>query len=153
MELVVRSALKSCGKKPPELVLLLKDHKKLKADGSHTSRPVCLASDSPNGPLTNVLSMVVDGISDSLKSTYEVKNTENVCKAIKQFNDTMKDNKIESVEDVQFVSLDAIALYPSLRLEEVCKIVYDMTMKSPVIIESLDWKEIGKYLAVKVNKW
>ena len=62
----MRSALVNKDVKPPDLVVLLKDHKESRQDGSKPTRPVCMARESPNGVLNNLLSDVADKIGDSL---------------------------------------------------------------------------------------
>ena len=42
-------------------------------------------------------------------------------------------------------------MYPRMRKEEIAKISFNMIRKSPVKIKSVKWREIAKYLRIKVS--
>ena len=47
--------------------------------------------------------------------------------------------------------MDATSLYPSLRIGEVCKILEEVIDDAPIKFEEVEYKEIGKYLIVKLT--
>ena len=42
------------------------------------------------------------------------------------------------------------ALYPSMTWEEIVCSVKEMIMRSPMIVENVNWREVGQFITVKV---
>ena len=64
---------------------------------------------------------------------------------IKEVNDKLKANLVgDEVEELMIMSMDVAALYPSLQVEEVVKIVEEMLMATELEIEDVEYKEAGK---------
>ena len=74
-----------------------------------------MASESPNGHLSELLSNLTDKIADSLGAETECKSTEDMCAAIADLNNILKN---ENIEDIEIGSMDACSLYLSLKVEE-----------------------------------
>ena len=111
-------------------------------------RPVCAASatSSINGPLSNIISMILNGLADEMdeKVKSECKSTEEMVAAIENANSK---NRLETV----VWSSDVKALYPSLKIKEVTEVVYSEFLTSDMNIE-VDLNELGLYLALILNK-
>ena len=67
--------------------------------------------------------------------------------AFEEFNDCDIGNK----EQFQIVSMDIKALHPSMRWQDIIKAIRELIENSDLIIENIDWHEIGKYLAVMLS--
>ena len=67
----INSAVKVTDTEAPNLTFLLKDHKKVQQGGNYPTRPLCLASRSPNGPLSNLLAGFCDRVSDAYEAETE----------------------------------------------------------------------------------
>ena len=144
----MNSALTTTNCKPPPLLILQKDHKKEDKDGRKPGRPVCLARNTPNEVLSDIVSELLDKVSDAAESTTECLNTEELCFKVREVNKKLKDID----EDIVLGSLDAKALYPSLRIKESMKIVTEMVEESDIDLTSTDWKSMMNYLAVKKSE-
>ena len=94
----VNNALVAKNVKPPDHVMLIKDHKANLEDGGKPTRPVCLAKDSPNGVLNNLLSDVADKIGDSLQLNSECVSTEDMGAQIGELNKRLIDEGMKDVE-------------------------------------------------------
>ena len=46
--------------------------------------------------------------------------------------------------------MDVKALYPSMKWSEIIKAVKEMILKSPMVIENVDWAAVARYIAVHV---
>ena len=126
---------------------MLKDHKPPRSDGSQPGRPLCLAKRAPNMVLGNLVSEVLERIADAEQNEHECINTEMLCREVQDANIRIKQNNV-SREDVVIGSLDAVALYPSLKLQETSDIIHNMVLQSEVDVRGLQWKELAKYLYI-----
>ena len=55
----------------------------------------------------------------------------------------------EGIEEECFVgSADLVVLYPCLDIDKVIKTVGEMTKKSEIILEGVNFEELGLYLAI-----
>ena len=54
--------------------------------------------------------------------------------------------------EVTIGSLDAIALYPSLKLDETINILTNVILKSKLEFEGIEWQELSKYLAIVCSR-
>ena len=48
------------------------------------------------------------------------------------------------------ISIDVQALYPSMTWEEIVCSVKEMIMRSLMIVENVNWREVGEFIAVNV---
>ena len=83
-------ALLSHDLQPPPLTILVKDHKKLREDGSRPGRPLCLAREAPNMNLGNLISDVLRRVSDSYESPTECISSEMMCQGIRDANSKIR---------------------------------------------------------------
>ena len=134
--------------------ILIKDHKKFRDDGTLPGRPLCLASSSPNGILADLVSNLADRFSDAAEAETECDSTEEMCRGIeianRKVHDMFGDNTIQNTTNNTVVlgSMDAIALYPSLRLDQALAICLEMALETDLTVKGADWREMMKYIAV-----
>ena len=125
----------------PPIYGLRKDHKKVEDETKGPPlRPVCSATSAYNSKLAHLMNKVLiqiwKGEEENCASTEEL---------LAEFD---KLNK-EGIPEKAFIgSADVVALYPSLDIKEVTRVVGEMIEESNVEIEGVDYNEIGMYLAV-----
>ena len=85
----VQSAAKSTLSSIPPLAILLKDHK---PGPDKPVRPLCRSAESPNGPLSELTSDVMNIVANELNSRQltEVKSTEEMCSILDSINDRVQ---------------------------------------------------------------
>ena len=129
---------------PPPLYGLRKTHKPV---CNPPVRPVCGASNAPNSRLGHFLSRIINNFADCVENNTECRSSEEMRAAFDIFNNEEKQTKLRCV----ILSMDVKALYPSMSWEEIIKSVKWLIMKSNMIIENVNWSEVGKYLAVAMT--
>ena len=72
----------------------------------------------------------------------ESDSTEDMVANINKFNDTNKRC------DVEVISMDVKALYPSLNIKEVASTIARIYQEGEFAIEGVDWEEATKYIAM-----
>ena len=159
----VRKAYTSKDAKPGPIYFLVKDHKAVKPGESiPPTRPVCSAKGGPGSRLSNLASTLINKTADSIDSETECMSTEEMLQKILQTNREIRRRSDadpvfrERVKELVVLSMDVCALYPSLRIEEVVKILYEMILKAQeegkLKLEDVNWLEVGKYLAITCSK-
>ena len=150
----IRRAFTSVNGQPGPMYFLVKDHKMVKTgEEMPPTRPVCSAKGGPGARLSNLISQVLNYAADSAKSSTECMSTEEAKYKILETNRKLN-AAVESgtKKDVVLMSMDVKALYPSLRVEEVVGIVYEMMARllaeKKFVIRDIDWDEVGKYIAI-----
>ena len=88
--------------------------------------------------------MVATRISDCYISPTEFQNTEEVCRGIQDVNKILAD--VDKEEEIVIGSMDAVGLYPSLKIEETVGICLDIKF------EGVDWQEMVKYIKVSLTE-
>ena len=73
--------------------------------------------------------MVCDKVTESYNFNSECLNTEQMYRGVEDLNEYLEVNKVEKVE---IGSMDANSLYPSLKIDEVSDICYDMVINAPI---------------------
>ena len=128
-----------------------KDHKKaVPGTIDPQTRPVCGASDSINGELSETTSDILDAASDALE-TVEVTSTEDLLGKLEEVNEILKTKK--TPEEGYFVgSLDAKALYPSLDIRKCSRIAAERVIQSGVEIQGVNWEWATVYVALNMPK-
>ena len=106
------------------------------------------ASNAPNSRLGHFLSRMINHFADCAEESTECKSSEEMKAAFMNFN---KMNR-ESRQKCQILSMDVKALYPSVSWDEIIKSVKWIILKSKMVIEDVNWMEVGKYLAVMMAK-
>ena len=111
-------------------------------------RPVCGASEAPNSRLSTFLSRIVNDYANNININTECKSSEEMKAAFEKYNneDPVRNKKC------QIISMDVKALYPSMEINEVVQAVKEMIEQSEKQIESVDWNELSRYLAVTLSK-
>ena len=140
--------------KHPEVPVLSgtdKDHKKCEK-GEVKMRPIVNAMVGPKKALSESYSKVLNYISESEKSNTVCKNTEELLEAFEQFNKDNIENKNNGEKEVMIIgSMDAVSLYPSLKVDRAEEIIRQSIIESRINIEGLDVTEIGIYLRKNLN--
>ena len=54
--------------------------------------------------------------------------------------------------DISLISMDAEALYPSLDRQDITQAIWNLLIDTDHDLRNFDYREIGKYLAVKMTK-
>ena len=68
-----------------------------------------------------------------------------MCRAIQDLNSRLKVTWFDK-NKIRIGSMDAIGLYPNLKLDESLKILQEMVMKSDMDFSDVEWQELAKYL-------
>ena len=134
----------------PVLSQRLKDHKVVAPGEEVPTRPVCGASSSVNGECSEWLADIVDSANDA-RNTRELVSCEELCGLIDDLNEDFK-ARSQDMNEVMISSLDAKALYPSLNIRKSAKIVAERVTESGVKIEGVNYKWVGKYLALTMSR-
>ena len=102
-----------------------------------------LGPSSKNGPLSHNLSSVLNCLADEMDKTVksECKNTEEMVAGIEEINEKERDNR------TVIWSSDVKALYPSLRVNDVSKIIYEEYINADLEVNTDD-DELGLYIAL-----
>ena len=116
---------------------LRKDHKKINDEEKGPPvRPVCSATNAYNSKLAHLVNTYLANI---------WKNEEENCASTEESLAEFDRMNEEGVKDGCFIgSADVIALYPSLNIEKVTKVVAEMIKESSVTLEEVDYDEIGQ---------
>ena len=130
---------------PPAMVGLAKTHK-----SEECYRPLCLAKNAPNGILSWILSQYVGKVGEEAPESKAVLSTEEVMAKFSTLNQRMTGR--ESWEGFGVGSLDIKSLYPSLTKEWVERILSVMIMRTEVVVEQVNWEELGVYLATTYSQ-
>ena len=152
----VQSAAKSTLSSIPPLAILLKDHK---PGPDKPVRPLCRSAESPNGPLSELTSDVMNIVANELNSRQltEVKSTEEMCSILDSINDriqpdfncleecgVIEQNLLSShnlsqhpdhLPEIVIGSMDVKALYPSLDIDHSSQIIEKLISESQVNFE------------------
>ena len=142
----VKAAMTTKGGMIPELFGLRKDHKIVPPGEESTgppTRPVCGASSSINGPLSHLLSEILNKVAD-----YMDEDTKTECRSTEEMiAGLQKVNREVNSEKLTIWSSDVKALYPSLKTDEVAATIRGAFEKSKIEID-VDIEELGLYLAL-----
>ena len=137
---------------------LPKDHKKLpegREDQGHPVRPVCGATESMNGPLSDVLSEILTTLGDEMDETIDIihvcLSTEEMYHALEAFSQKVSEDHQNNIKEPVIFSMDVAAMFPSLDIVEVARAVSEDFVNSDLEIE-VDERELGLYLAIIFQK-
>ena len=125
---------------PPAMVGLAKTHKE-----KECYRPLCLAKNAPNNILSWILAQYVGKVGEEAPESKAVLSAEEVMAKFTNLNQQLRGRA--SWEGFGVGSLDIKSLYPSLTKEWVEKVLTIMIMKTEVVVEQVDWEEVGVYIA------
>ena len=110
-------------------------------------RPVCDASESNNGPLSELLSEEITKLGDEMDKKIKTLclSTEEMAGGIEKVN-----NK-EGIKKLSTMSLDAVKMFPRLKADQVARIVKEEYLKADIDTEVED-TEVGLMLAILVER-
>ena len=138
--------------KNPEIPVLSgtdKDHKECDV-GEIKMRPMVNAMMGPKKALSEIYSKVINYVVECEETETVCKNTEELLGAFEEFNknneNTRNTNDGKEKEKLIIGSMDAISLYPSIKVDRAEEIVKQKIIESDIKLEGLDVMEIGKYL-------
>ena len=130
----------------PIVSLLVKDHKNPKQNGDPATRPVCGASRSINGEMSESVSDILDAAGNR-SSRDEAISTEEMLSNIDDL--TKKLEVTPEPEHGMFVgSLDAVALYPSIEVRDASQLVAKRVAESKLIFDGVNWRRATTYVAL-----
>ena len=162
-EVRVGQAFRSVGAQPGPVQFLVKDHKGTpQGKEMPPMRQVCSAKGGPSSRLSNLVSTILNKTADSLNSATECQSTEELQREILEANIRIEERCKrdpefrEKMKRAEVISIDVKALYPSLKIEEVKKIIREMVVRAQdegkVSFEEVDFHEVGKYLAIACTR-
>jgi hypothetical protein len=109
-------------------------------------RPVVGASRSGNGPLSNILSGILNQMADEMDG-----ETKTECRSTEEMVAGLEEANRRHISDPVTFSADVTALYPSLKAEVVAKEISEAYLESELEIE-VDTHQLGLYLVLVVGK-
>ena len=145
----IKQAITNSSIVPPPLRSLRKDHKKVSDDMivfGPPSRPVGNGNNAPNTQLSWLLASICQKAADSLSPPSECLSTEDMLSSI-----DLENADVNKPSGQVIISLDAVALYPSLDAEETSRVCAELITTSGLWLESIDWEEVGLYITLTGN--
>ena len=136
---------------PPPLYGLRKDHKPVPPGQEESGPPLRAlagARQSPNSRLGHFLSNIVNDYVDCAGVKSECRSSEEMRAAFQEFNRLDSTTRMKC----KTISMDVKALYPSMSWPEIITAIKEMITESEMEIKNVDWKEVGKYLAVMMTE-
>ena len=134
---------------PPTVSFLWKTHKV--HDGVPPTRPVCDSSEGPMARASNLFCMLLEPMLKAREYQEEADSTEDMLYSINEANKVLKQDK-GLADNTMIFSMDAEALYPSLDLQDILDGIWDLVDMSDLEWTDIDYREMGKYLAVMCTK-
>ena len=134
---------------PPPIYGTRKDHKPEEPDQEHLGpdvRPVVGAKEAPNSRLGHFVSKVINHFVECEEDSTLCNSTEDMKAAFEAFNKL--DN--ETKKKCRIVSMDVKALFPSMMWDDIVQAVLELIDNSKMNIDGVNWREVGKYVAVFV---
>ena len=110
------------------------------------SRPVGNGNNAPNTQLSWLLASICQKAADSLNPPSECLSTEDMLSSI-----DLENADVNKPSGQVIISLDAVALYPSLEAEETSRVCAELITSSGLWMESIDWEEVGLYISLTGN--
>ena len=116
-------------------------------------RPVCGATESMNGPLSDILSEILTTLRDEMDETIDTLclSTDEMCPALGTFNQKVSEDHPSNIKKPVIFSMNVAAMFPSLDIAEVAGAVNEEFVNSNLEIE-VDERELGLYLAIIFQK-
>ena len=159
----IKQAFTSVNGRPGPLSFLVKDHKGIReGEVIPPLRPLCNAKGGIGARMSNLSSTILNRAADAIDEDTECQSTEDARRKILECNRIIEDRSnddavfAQEVKDIKVLSMDVKALYPSLKIKEVTPILEELLITAQkdkkFYIENVDWKEVGKYLAITTTK-
>ena len=134
----------------PVLSLLLKDHKGPDKNGNPSSRPVCGASSSMNGELSEWLADILDAVA-AAEPTDEVISGEELLAYVDEVNQRLQEEGLPE-QGLCVGSLDVKALYPSLDINRCAQIIKERIQGTLMEFDGIDYTWASKYIALNMSR-
>ena len=134
----------------PLATLLAKDHKNPEVNGDPKTRPVCSASRSPNGELSEWTSDITDAAIEAPGTSLESIGIEELLSMVDKVAEEIGKENLGK-EDLFIGSLDVEALYPSLYIPAVSKLCAGKIVRSGLNFEGVDYVWAFKYVALGID--
>ena len=141
-------AVTSTSGRPPPIYGLHKDHKKVKEGEEPPLRPVCSASSGPGSRISNILTMIIKPCNDQISDEYWLHSTEDLQAKIQELNELPAEQRSSLVT----FSMDAVALFPNIQVEQSSQVVFDLIKTSSVEFKGINYLELARYLAVNLSE-
>ena len=145
----IKTAITNSSIFPPTIRSVRKDHKEVPDDMKvfgPPSRPVGNGNNAPDTQLSWMLATICQKAADALSPPSECISTEDLLSSMDLENaDVLKPS------DQVIISLDAVALYPSLEAEETARVCSELITTSGLWFDSIDWEEVGLYITLTGN--
>ena len=126
--------------RPAPLYGLRKDHKRVQVGQDPPTRPVCGAVSGPNATISKLISEFIGHLNTAVGDEKQSHSTEDVLSRIDKFNRSRTSGNLE------IVSLDVVALYPSLNIGLCKEVVYQLVTETDVTFENVSYKVAKKLL-------
>ena len=140
----VKNALRTRSCLNPPLYGMPKDHKAVPPEENHLGpplRPVCGATESANGALSELLTEILTVVGDKAdKDGFNCLSNEELMAALTEVN---QKNMLEPV----ILSMDVVSMFPNLNVDRVAEVAATEFLESDLKVE-VDRKELGLYLAI-----
>ena len=110
-------------------------------------RPVCGASESNNGPLSDLLSQICMRLGDEMDENVKTLclSQEEMCHGLEMVNSR------GGIRKLAFFSMDVCKMFPSLRASDVARIVKEEYLEAQLEVE-VDDAELALFLAIEVDR-
>ena len=120
-----------------------KDHKQ--NEDKIKMRPIVNAMDGPKKNVSDTFSDLLSAVIEANNDEVLCYSTEELLEAFESYNEEIeKEDKDENRYIIG--SMDAVALYPSLRADKYAEIIREEVIKSKVRFENVDTFELGMYI-------
>ena len=134
------------------LYTLRKDHKNgYDMSTGPPSRPVCNTRGSLSEKMAFLMSGVIDKVWQDNKYTTGCQSTEELLAEVDELNIRLEGG-LEGDSRVVVGSLDVKALYPNIDVDFAVGIIGEMFEGSDVMIEGIDYEEMGLYLSYNMER-
>ena len=160
----VKSVVKSFDNPPPAAYFMFKDHKTA-VDGEPcpSTRPVVAGKEGILARLSHLASRILTPVADKLSEIMgtECNNGEEMMRGVQDTNERIIESNepenasrgMEGTEKKELIvmSQDVKAIYPSIEKAKTVEIIGELVEKSEINFNDVDYKDMGKYLAVHLT--
>ena len=141
----VNDASISTNIEPPVMRGQRKDHKDVPPGGVTPMRALCGGTEAPNARLGHGVGAILTNFLDGDPDNNEMKSSEEMRSKFSDYNE----NVASEVKKRAFVtSMDAKALYPSVKKSVAREAIIELIDKSDLEVRNIDYWEGAKYIAI-----
>ena len=114
--------------------------------------------------MSELCSEVLEGVFKNMKQKVGMISSEDLLSRLHNFNEVIEnenliiynpevqEHKDGSIDTVQMVASDVVALFPSMRAEETARVCSLMVQESDLEFQDLDYKEMLLYISLNTDK-